>query len=77
MTNQPDVNQSAIRPADRVHDGEDGVPGIDRPPRSGADVPLFDEATKAEETERRDETLQPGTPARSEDIERKRESGGI
>jgi hypothetical protein len=77
MNQQPDVNQGAMRPAAPGHDGEDGVPGIDRPPRRGADVPLFDEATAAEETQREDETLEPGTPAKSEQIERKRQSGAI
>jgi hypothetical protein len=77
MKDQPDVNQGAMRPAAPVDDEQERVPTIDNPPRSGADAPSFDRATAAEEDERKNETLQPGTPSRSEEVEKNRQSGAI
>jgi hypothetical protein len=77
MKGQPDVNAGAMRPAAQIDDEQDQVPTIDKPPRSGAHAPAFDQATAAEEDERKNETLQPGNPDRPADAEKKRQSGAI
>lgn len=77
MEGQPDLNQNAPRPTTRIDDEQADVPTLDTPPRATADSPSFDRATAAEEDQRKNDTMQPGTPVESADVERKRQSGAI